>query len=153
MKIDRWVGRLIYMELKKIILIQNGKSRQMDSKEEVIEFLFGDNYYNLSLEERKELIKLNTIANTINLDKKLLILDNKKNTSFNLDTDFIIYDEVTYLLSLLILNKCMLLEKKDSNILTSDIDKSNISDNYIIVNTFAKELLKKYIERIYKTEE
>lgn len=141
------------MELKKIILIQNGKSRQMDSKEEVIEFLFGDNYYNLSLEERKELIKLNTIVNTINLDRKLLILDNKKNTSFNLDTDFIIYDEVTYLLSLLILNKCMLLEKKDSNILTSDIDKSNISDNYIIVNTFAKELLKKYIERIYKTEE
>lgn len=153
MKIDRWVGRLIYMELKKIILIQNGKSRQMDSKEEVIEFLFGDNYYNLSLEERKELIKLNTIVNTINLDRKLLILDNKKNTSFNLDTDFIVYDEVTYLLSLLMLNKCMLLEKKDSNIFTSDIDKSNILDNYIIVNTFAKELLKKYIERICKTEE
>ena len=39
----------------------------------------------------------------------------------------------------------LLLERKDSNIFTKKLNKDKIKDNYIIVNTFAKELLKKYI--------
>ena len=59
-----------------------------------------------------------------------------------------IYDEITYILSLVILNRFILLEKKDSDIFTKNLDKSSMSDNYIILNTFAKKLLKEYIEKI-----
>ena len=57
---------------------------------------------------------------------------------------FIIKDEITYILSLLTTGNILLLERIDSNIFTKDIDKLNYNDNYIIVNTFANELPKKY---------
>ena len=50
---------------------------------------------------------------------------------------------MTYILSLSIINKFMLLENIDSNIFTKELDKSQMDGNYIIVNKFAKELLGK----------
>ena len=59
---------------------------------------------------------------------------------------FIIKDEMTYILSLLMTNNIILLERKDSNIFTKSINKDNLEDNYIVVNAYAKELLSRYIE-------
>ena len=55
---------------------------------------------------------------------------------------FIDSDEI-YLLSLLKADLITLLVQKDYNKLTSDIDKSNLNNNYIILNNFANELLLK----------
>ena len=63
----------------------------------------------------------------------------------DLKNKFIIYDEKTYILSLLLTERAMLLESIDSNIFTENLDKTGIRDNYIIVNTFAEKLLDKYI--------
>lgn len=66
--------------------------------------------------------------------------------SEDIENKFIIKDEITYVLSLLITNKIILLERIDSNIYTANINKSEMKDNYVIVNKFAKELLKIYLK-------
>ena len=58
----------------------------------------------------------------------------------------ILYDEYTYILSMLQLQKFYLLEAKEANIFGKYIDKNAIKDNYIIVNTFANEILKTYLK-------
>ena len=59
---------------------------------------------------------------------------------------FIIYDEITYILSLLKFNKIILLEKTNANILGKYINKENIEENYLILNKFADEIMQKYLE-------
>ena len=112
--------------LRKLILIENGKSYQFDSKEELVKYLMGNNYYSLSDEEKRNQLKLNALAKCINNALE-------------------IYDEQTYILSLLLTNRVTLLESIDSNIFTKGLDKEKIKNNYIIVNTFAKELLDTYL--------
>lgn len=53
---------------------------------------------------------------------------------------------MTYIMSLLLTNKIVLLEKVNSNIFTKDIDKTNIEKNYLVVNNFSKEILEKNIK-------
>ena len=43
-------------------------------------------------------------------------------------------------------NKIILLEKTNANIFGKYINKENITDNYIIVNKFANEIIQKYLE-------
>ena len=59
--------------------------------------------------------------------------------------NIVIQDEITYILSLLKIDKFMILENIESNFLTKHLDKSNFEGNYIIVNKFAEELLGKYV--------
>ena len=54
---------------------------------------------------------------------------------------------MTYILSLLTTNNVILLERIDSNVFTQNLDKSKFNNNYVIVNKFAKELLKKYLSK------
>ena len=95
------------------------------------------------VEEKLEKREMKAIANCINNSFEIVENVNSK----DLENKFVIKDETTYVLSLLIINKIILLERIDSNIYTSSIDKSNMKDNYIIVNKFAKELLKNYLEK------
>ena len=129
--------------LSKIIIIENDNKVQCDSEEEVIKLLIDKRYYELSEKEKLEKREMKAIANCIN--KSFEIVENVN--SKDLENKFVIKDETTYVLSLLIINKIILLERIDSNIYTSSIDKSNMKDNYIIVNKFAKELLKNYLEK------
>ena len=133
--------------LNKLILIENFKNYQFSKQEELIEYLMGDNYYSQTEEEKKELMKLNGLAKCLKTDLEVIELKEIKNKQQKIDVKnkFIIYDEMTYVLSLLITNRVMLLEQTSSNIFTSNLDKTNITDNYIIVNTFAEKLLDKYI--------
>ena len=130
--------------LKKIILIENDKEYQCDTIEEVVEMLIDKNYYNLSNEEQLNKMKMKGIANCL-ANKMEVIEDNQITAGEDIEGKFIIKDEMTYILSLLITNNVMLLERIDSAIFTNGLDKSKFDNNYIIVNKFAKELLKNYL--------
>ena len=129
--------------LNKVIIIEDDNKVQCDSVEEVVKTLIDEKYYELDEKEKLEKREMKAIANCINNSFEIVENVNSK----DLENKFVIKDETTYVLSLLIINKMILLERIDSNIYTSSIDKSNMKDNYIIVNKFAKELLKNYLEK------
>ena len=129
--------------LNKVIIIEDDNKVQCDSVEEVVKTLIDETYYELDDKEKLEKREMKAIANCINNSFEIVENVNSK----DLENKFVIKDETTYVLSLLIINKIILLERIDSNIYTSSIDKSNMKDNYIIVNKFAKELLKNYLEK------
>ena len=128
--------------LSKIIIIENDNKVQCDSEEEVIKLLIDKRYYELSEKEKSEKREIKALANCIN--NKMQIVEDSD--SEDIENKFIIKDEITYVLSLLITNKIILLERIDSNIYTANINKSEMKDNYVIVNKFAKELLKIYLK-------
>lgn len=129
--------------LNKVIIIEDDNKVQCGSVEEVVKTLIDEKYYELDEKEKLEKREMKAIANCINNSFEIVENVNSK----DLENKFVIKDETTYVLSLLIINKIVLLERIDSNIYTSSIDKSNMKDNYIIVNKFAKELLKNYLEK------
>ena len=134
--------------LKKIVIIEGDNKIQCDYEEEVLKILIDSNYYNLTEKEKKEKRKIKAMANCMN--NKMKIVDQIDINTESVDDKFIIIDEITYILSLLMTNNIILLERVDSNIYTGTIDKSKIKDNYIIVNKFAKELLESYLKRVQR---
>lgn len=131
--------------LKKIIIVEDDKKIQCDSEEEIIKLLIDDKYYELSDEEKIKRREIKAIANCINNDMEI-VKDIDVKTE-NIEGKFIIKDEKTYVLSLLRTNNIMLLERIDSNIYTGNINKKDITDNYIIVNKFANRLLEIYLRK------
>ena len=130
--------------LKKLIIIENGKEVQCDTLEDLVKILIDENYYNMTEKEKIEKMTMKALANTLN-NKMEVTQDISKID--NIEEKFIIKDEITYILSLVKTNNVLLLERRDSNILTGSLNKEYLKDNYIIVNTFAKELLRKYIAK------
>ena len=114
----------------------------------LIENFINKNYFNMSKEEKKLELEKKAIANTIQNNIKVEKLDEK--TSNYDDNSFILYDEISYILSMLKFNKLILLERTDANIFGKYINKESIKDNYIIVNKFANEIMKKYLENNQK---
>ena len=127
---------------KKIIIIENDVDYQCDTFEEIVKMLIDEKFYDLTAEEKKEKMKMKAIANSIN--NKMEIIDTVDNLN-NIDGKFIIKDEITYILSLLITTNIVILERIDSNIFTKNLNKSNIKENYVIVNKFAQKLLNEYL--------
>ncbi|HCC03413.1 MAG TPA: hypothetical protein DEP51_00940 [Clostridiales bacterium] len=128
--------------LKKLIIIEGDVDYQCDSITDIIKRIIDENYYNYSNEEKKDKLNMLAIANC--LGDKIEILDNINNVK-ELGKTIIIKDEITYFLSLLMINKMVLLERIDANLFMKKIDKSNFTDNYIIVNKYAKQLLLDYL--------
>lgn len=134
--------------LKKLIVIENQKNYQFSEESEIVKFLLGPNYYMQSKQKQIEQMEINALIKCKGTNLQIMKMkeeDNKK--KIDVKNKFIIYDEKTYILSLLLTNKIMLLESTDSNIFTNQLDKTNIKENYIIVNKFAEELLDKHINR------
>jgi len=131
--------------LKNLILIENGEKYQFDTFKELIKSIIDKNYYEMSVEDKAKKIELKAFANCM---KEKVDIITKKEEKNNIEGKFVAIDEVTYIYSLLIFNKVMLLESTDSNILAKGLEKSNISENYLVLNRFAKELLQKYLENI-----
>lgn len=127
--------------LEKIIIIENGEEVQCETLEEIVKILIDEDYYNMSQEDRTKKMRMKAIANCIN--NKMEIVANIEDK--NIEGKFIVRDEITYILSLLTTNNIILLERIDANIFTKDIPKENLKGNYIVVNKFAKELLKRII--------
>ena len=128
--------------LKNLIIIENGQEVQCDDIESVVKTLIDENFYDLTLDEKKEKMKMKALANSLGM--KIDIVDDVKDGNY--DGKFIIKDEITYILSLLTTNKVLLLENKEADAFAKNIDKSVIENNYIILNTFAKQLLNDYIK-------
>lgn len=133
--------------LNKLILIENDKSYQFSNEKSLVEHLMGNNYYNQSENEKLEQMQLNALAKCLGTNLEILKVDkeNEKKERIDVKNKFVIYDEKTYVLSLLLTQRAMLLESTDSNIFTGGLDKTEIKDNYIIVDTFAEKLLDQYI--------
>lgn len=93
--------------------------------------------------ERKNELEKKAIANTMQSNIKIVKLE--KTGDFE-ENAFILYDEISYILSMLKFNKIILLERTDANIFGRYINKKNIKDNYIIINKFANEIMKEYLK-------
>ena len=129
--------------LKKLIIIEGNVDYQCEKINDIVKEIIDENYYNFTEKEKKNKLNMLAIANC--LGDKIEILDEINNEE-ELKGKFIIKDEITYILSLLMLNKIVLLERIDANIFMKKIDKSNYTDNYIIVNKYAKQLLIDYLK-------
>lgn len=115
--------------LKNLIVIEDGKNYQFENEQELVKKIISEDYYELPQNKKIEKIKLKLIANSLNI---------KKDIPDNID------NEKDFILSLLVDNdKLVLLEKRESNIFTEKLDKSQFTKNYILVNKFAKQLLTK----------
>ena len=127
--------------LKKLIIIENDEQYQYDTLEDIVKELIDENYYNISQEEKIKKMEIKALANCLNNDMEVV----QELKDGDIEDKYIIKDEITYILSLLITGNILLLERIDSNIFTKYLDKSTFTDNYVIVNTFAKEILKQYL--------
>lgn len=129
--------------LDKLIIIEGDKDYQCSTFEEIVKYLINENYYNLTKQEKENIIMKKAIENAI--DKGLKIIKND-NQIKDLNKSFIIIDEMTVILSIIKdQSKIVLLERKDSNIFNKYIKIPNNNDNYTIINTFATQVLKNYL--------
>ena len=134
--------------MEKLILIEENNKIKVNSLEELVQKLLSNNYYELNSKEKLKILETKTYQNCI-LKNIPIIKIEKHNLNINLNQNvFILYDEITYILSLVKNNIMILLEKTDSNIFTKCLDKSNIKDNYIIVNRFIDDILNNYLSNI-----
>lgn len=129
--------------LDKLIIIKDDKDYQCSTFEEIVKYLINENYYNVTKQEKENIIMKKAIENAI--DKGLKIIKNKDQIK-DLNKSFIIIDEMTVILSIIKdQSKIVLLERKDSNIFNKYIKIPNNNDNYTIINTFATQALKNYL--------
>lgn len=129
--------------MENLIVIEGKEKYQYKDIKSLIENFISKNYFDMSKEERKIELEKKTIANTIQSNIKIVKLE--KNGDFD-ENAFILYDEFSYILSLAKFNKIILLERTDANIFGKYINKENIKDNYIIINKFANDIMKKYLK-------
>ena len=106
---------------KNLIIIEDDEKYQFDTLDDIVKSLIDENYYNMTKEEQTNAMKMKALANCIN--NKMEVTEEDTN---NIENKFIIKDEITYILSLLRTSNIILLENKDSNYLTKDIDKSKM---------------------------
>lgn len=133
--------------MENLIVIEGNEKYKYNNIENLVETFVSKNYYNMSSEEKNSILEKKTIANTM-MDNIKIVKLNKYPENFE-ENSFILYNEISYILSMLKFNKLMLLERTDANIFGRYINKEWIEDNYIIINKFADEILKKYLEEEY----
>ena len=130
--------------MENLIVIEGKEKYKYNDIKSMIKGFINERYYNMSETEQKNELEKKAIANTIQDNIKIYNMESKAQ---NYDKEaFIVYDEITYILSMLKFNKIILLEKTNANIFGKYINKENITDNYIIVNKFANEIIQKYLE-------
>lgn len=130
--------------MENLIVIEGKEKYKYNDIESLIKGFINERYYNMSETEQKNELEKKAIANTIQDNIKIYNMESKAQ---NYDKEaFIVYDEITYILSMLKFNKIILLEKTNANIFGKYINKENITDNYIIVNKFTNEIIQKYLE-------
>ena len=130
--------------MENLIVIEGKEKYQYRDIESLVEKFINENYFYMTEADRKAELEKRAIINNPQNKIKICKLDNKT-TNFDKNA-FIIYDEITYILSLLKFNKIILLEKTNANILGKYINKENIEENYLILNKFADEIMQKYLE-------
>lgn len=140
--------------MKDLILVLGDLKYQFDTKEDLYNEVLGkpNEDYNVLTEEQKAQRRYEKAY--INVGCNDAFIGSLKDTSLeNISTSPKIYTDTddTYILSLLDLGIITILENKDSNHFTKDLDKSQLSGNYVILNLFATELLKKQKQQLMKS--
>lgn len=128
--------------LEKLIMIENGETLQASDFNDLVRALIDDKYYEMSEDQKNHILNIKAMANCFNTNITIV----KDFSPNDIENKFIIKDEYTFILSILIHTDLILYEQIDANIFLKNKDKSGITDNYILVNKYAKELLVEYLK-------
>lgn len=133
-----------------LIVIIQGQQFKLKNLNNLVASIFGKSYFDLSQEERLK-VRYEKAHAISQFHKYLPIVNTEQGTygdnfdivkkDYDFENAFIIDDDYSYILSLCKINSFMLLEVRNSNIFTGLIDKSEIKDDLVVINHFAKEIL------------
>ena len=133
-----------------LIVIIQGQQFKLKNLNNLVASIFGKSYFDLSQEERLK-VRYEKAHAISQFHKYLPIVNTEQGTygdnfdivkkDYDFENAFIIDDDYSYILSLCKINSFMLLEVRNSNIFTVLIDKSEIKDDLVVINHFAKEIL------------
>lgn len=143
-------------EFKKtnLIVTKGKKVVQLNYLEELIDYVFGEEYKKLSekdkLQKRYEQALLYAIVNNkkIVYSQKGIINKDKtidKDTKYKLEDSFFIDNEIVFILSMCNIDSIRILEKEGAGIFIKTFRKEE-NDNYIFINSKCNQIIKKYIE-------
>ena len=133
-----------------LVVIIQGQQFKLKNLNNLVASIFGKSYFDLSQEERLK-VRYEKSHAISQFHKYLPIVNTEQGTygdnfdivkkDYDFENAFIIDDDYSYILSLCKINSFMLLEVRNSNIFTGLIDKSEIKDDLVVINHFAKEIL------------
>ena len=133
-----------------LVVIIQGQQFKLKNLNNLAASIFGKSYFDLSQEERLK-VRYEKAHAISQFHKYLPIVNTEQGTygdnfdivkkDYDFENAFIIDDDYSYILSLCKINSFMLLEVRNSNIFTGLIDKSEIKDDLVVINHFAKEIL------------
>ena len=133
-----------------LVVIIQGQQFKIKNLNNLVASIFGKSYFDLSQEERLK-VRYEKAHAISQFHKYLPIVNTEQGTygdnfdivkkDYDFENAFIIDDDYSYILSLCKINSFMLLEVRNSNIFTGLIDKSEIKDDLVVINHFAKEIL------------
>ena len=133
-----------------LVVIIQGQQFKLKNLNNLVASIFGKSYFDLSQEERLK-VRYEKAHAISQFHKYLQIVNTEQGTygdnfdivkkDYDFENAFIIDDDYSYILSLCKINSFMLLEVRNSNIFTGLIDKSEIKDDLVVINHFAKEIL------------
>ena len=129
--------------MKNLIVVEGESRYEYDNYEDLKKAVLGSKYDDMSEEEKKAELQKRAIMNV--WDKNVKITDLKSGVGAYKEDDFVIYDEFCFILSLLKFDRLVLLERTDADIFCKYMDKSWVTDNYIIVNKFTNEIMERYL--------
>ena len=133
-----------------LVVIIQGQQFKLKNLNNLVASIFGKRYFDLSQEERLK-VRYEKAHAISQFHKYLPIVNTEQGTygdnfdivkkDYDFENAFIIDDDYSYIISLCKINSFMLLEVRNSNIFTGLIDKSEIKDDLVVINHFAKEIL------------
>ncbi len=136
--------------MEPLVVIIQGQQFKLKNLNNLVASIFGADYFNLSQEERLK-VRYEKSHAISQFHKYLPIVHTEKGTygdnfeivknDYDFENGFIIDDDYSYILSLCKINSFMLLEVRNSNIFTGLIDKSEVKDDLVVINHFAKDIL------------
>ena len=141
-----------------LIVAQGKNVFQINTLEELIDRVFGDEYKNLSkkekLNQRYKDALLHAVFNNMDIvySPKGIVKEDKTfdtQKTFDMNNSFVIDDETTFLLSLCKVDDLRILERKDSSIFISDEDRDELEGqdgNYVIVNKRVDKIMNRYLQ-------
>ncbi len=124
------INVVLDMKIDKYVVIESDETYSFSSFEEFVKAFLGEDYYNLSNSDKKKRLRVKAYANMIGTDKKA--------------KDYVFTDEKTFFYSLVINTSIVILERAGVNILIPSDINVKTSDNYIVVNNYVKNLLRRY---------
>ena len=140
--------------MKNLIVVIGDNKYQFDTKEELMQILLGDSkkdYNTMTEEEKKKRRYLKAYANVRGDEKRIVDLQEKiqqGEEEISIDDKFLIDNDEVYVLSLIKISDIILLEHKDSNCFNNGIDKKGITDNYLVINGYASEIIQNYKQKL-----